>query len=113
MNFYDQMKNKLEQSPSRNFDQRMHALMDQEMALPQRQAQGLFRGFRLLIPATAMLALVAFYFHSKGIPSGLPIDSSPESVEFLQTYETLGSIEEDLINASDEEWNEVLAEVNS
>jgi hypothetical protein len=42
------------------------------------------------------------------------VESSNESVEFLQTYETLGSVEEEeLINASDEEWAEALVGVES
>jgi hypothetical protein len=69
---------------------------------------------RLLVPAAVMAALVAVYFqypHISRLPNGELI---PESVEFLQAMETLGSVEdEELITASDEEWAEALAEVES
>jgi hypothetical protein len=46
--------------------------------------------------------------------SGLTMEPFHENIEFLQNYETLGSVEEEeLINASDEEWAEVLAGVES
>jgi hypothetical protein len=113
MRFFEQLRAKLEQNPSRNFDQRMNALMDLEIGKTPARSRGLFFRLRILVPATALSGLIAFYFYSNSSPPGM-VESSNESVEFLQTYETLGSVEEEeLINASEEEWAEALAGVES
>jgi hypothetical protein len=113
MRFFEQLRAKLEQNPSRNFDQRMNAMMDLEIGKAPATARAFLFRVRVLVPAAALSAMIAFYFYSNSSPPGM-VESSNESVEFLQTYETLGSVEEEeLINASDEEWAEALVGVES
>jgi hypothetical protein len=112
--FFEQLKAKLEHTPSRNFDQRMNALMDLEMGKIHARSRGLLFRLKILMPATALSVLIALYFYSNSMQSGLTMEPFHENIEFLQNYETLGSVEEEeLINASDEEWAEALAGVES
>ncbi len=114
MSFFRDLHSKLERRPSRHFDQRMSALMDQEMGVDRNPGFGIKNPLRLFVPAAVMAALVAVYFQYPHIPHRPNGELIPESIEFLQAMETLGSVEDDeLITASDEEWAEALAEAES
>jgi hypothetical protein len=113
MSFFEQLKAKLQKTPTRHFDQRMKTLMDLEMGKLHAAPVSPFFRIKLFLPVAALSVLIAFYFHSNRIPHGMA-EPTHESVEFLQNFETLGAVdEEELINASDEEWAEALAGIES
>jgi hypothetical protein len=113
MSFFEELGKKLAHHPSRNFDQRMAALMDREMG-PRPAFSFRLPALRLLVPSAALAAMIAVYLVSGSTNQGPNAEMFHESPEFLTSIETLDSLEdESLINASDEEWAEVLAGVDT
>ncbi|MBU6154043.1 MAG: hypothetical protein KGP28_07050 [Bdellovibrionales bacterium] len=114
MSLFEQLREKLGRETGPDFDLRMSRALDSEIGSPQIRKSKLFAPMRLLIPTAAMAAALVLYFSSNPNPPVFENHLFVENVEFLQSLETIGSIdEEELIGASDEEWAEVLEGLES